>query len=289
LKKEIVSNPGVKEMLAVLDALKRAVRDFAAREEKLAGEFRAQSAAAAKLSDEFEVKRLAKLAHNMERENEAFEERKEQCEANYENRKARINQAHAAVRKRVMDEIGEEHGQAKYKIQASTLEAERRRDDELAATVTTLENFRNATAENAGALVGLNILVHKTFSCGKFRRLLWSNRKWLEPDLSPDEGELFQQLQKLQEKVRCDLEQFKKFLQPKIFRFLPVWLVTFVFLAGVAVLVMNHLQVKMAVPPSGAGVVAGVMLVLLAVYFFGMGGADPLARTIAGDLAKARR
>ena len=31
------------------------------------------------------------------------------------------------------------------------------------------------------------------------------------------------------------------------------------------------------------------MLVLLAVYFFGTGGAAPLAKTIAGDLAKARR
>ena len=29
--------------------------------------------------------------------------------------------------------------------------------------------------------------------------------------------------------------------------------------------------------------------VLLAVYFFGTGGAAPLAKTIAGDLAKARR
>ena len=34
-----MSNLGVKEMLALLDALKGAVRDFAAREEKLNGEF----------------------------------------------------------------------------------------------------------------------------------------------------------------------------------------------------------------------------------------------------------
>jgi len=40
------SQPGVNEMLALLDALKGAVRDFVAREEKLESDFRVQSAAA---------------------------------------------------------------------------------------------------------------------------------------------------------------------------------------------------------------------------------------------------
>jgi len=118
-----VSNLGVREMLALLDALKGAVRDSAAREEKLNGEFHAQSAAAARLSDEAAVKRTEKLAGAVDRENAEFEERKIRGQAKYENRKARINQAHAAVRKGVMDEIGEQHGHLKYKIQASTLEA----------------------------------------------------------------------------------------------------------------------------------------------------------------------
>jgi len=41
-----------------------------------------------------------------------------------------------------MDEIAGEHGHLKEKIQADTQEAERRRDDSLAETVVTLENFR---------------------------------------------------------------------------------------------------------------------------------------------------
>jgi S-DNA-T family DNA segregation ATPase FtsK/SpoIIIE len=285
-----VSNLGVKEMLALLDALKSAVRDFAAREEKLNGEFRAQSAAATRLSDEAVVKRTEKLAEAVDRENAEFAERKNRRQADYENRKARINQAHAAVRKRVMDEIGEHHGQLKYKIQASTLEAEHRRDDALAGTVTTLENFRQASAQSAGALDELTKSARKAFGgCGKFRRLLSPKHEWPQPDLSPDENKLFEQQQKLQEKIRADVEQFKKFPLPQIFRFLPVWLVTLIMLAGVAVLMMVHLQMKMVVPVPVAGGVAAAMLVLLAVYFFGTGGAAPLAKTIAGDLAKARR
>jgi len=285
-----VSNPGVKEMLAMLDALKGAVRDFAAREEKLEGEFRAQSAAAAKLADESAVKRAAKLADAIDRENAAFEERKERGQANYENRKARINQAHAAVRKRVMDEIGEEHGRSKYKIQASTLEAERRRDDALAGTVTTLENFRQTVARSAGGLVELAVSARKAFGgCGKFRRLLSPQRIWPEPDLSADENKLFEQQQKLREKVRGDLRQFGRFLFPKIFRFIPIWLVTLLLLAGAAVLLMAHLAVKMIIAPPLAGAVAAAMLVLLVIYFFGLNSTGTPAKNIAGDLAKARR
>ncbi len=282
-------NPGAREMLALLDALKSAARDFAAREEKLTGDFRAQSDAAARLLEDAAVSRIEKLGDAVDQEKAAFAERKQRWQAVYERRKARINEAHAAVRKRLLDEIGEQHGHMKYKIQESTLDAERRRDEALANTVVTLEHFRRATAENVGTLEELAKSAWSVFGCGKFRRLLSPHHKWPAPDLSPDEGVLFEQQQKLQEKVRGDLERFKQFPLPKIFRFVPAWLLTLVMLAGVAALVMDHLQMKMVVAPTGAGVVAGLMLVLLAVYFFGMGGASPLAKTIAGDLAKARR
>jgi len=285
-----VSNPGVKEMIALLDALKDAVRDCAAREEKLNGDFRAQSDTAARLSDEAALKRTEKLADGVDRENAAFEDGKVKRQCDFDNRKARIARAHAAVRKRVMDEIGEQHGQSKYKIQASTLEAEHLRDDALAQTVVMLENFRQIVAVSAGTLDLLTKSARKAFGgYGNFRRQLSPNQKWPEPDLSPDEDKLFAQFNDLLGKTANDLEQFKKFLLPKIFRFIPVWLIAVVLLAGVAVLVMAHSGVKMIVPAPGAGGVAAAMLVLLAVYFLGTGGSAPLAKTIAGDLAKARR
>ena len=284
-----MSNPGVSQIVALLNALKDAVRDFAAREEKINGDFRAQSAAAARLADDAAAKRAAKLADAVDAENAALEERKIRRQADYENRKARIAAAHAAVRKRVMDEIGEQHGHLKHKIQASSLEAERNRDDALAATVVTLENFRHAVAESAGALEELTKAVRRAFGGGKFRRLLSLRRRWPEPDLAPDENNLFAQHQKLREKIRGDLKQFKKFPLPKLFRFLPPWLLALVVLAGGAVMAMAHWQVKMIVPAPGAGGAAAVALALLAIYFLGTGGAVAPAKTIAGDLAKARR
>ena len=72
LRNKEVSNPGVKEILALLDALKNAIRDFAAREAKLLGESHAQAAGAAKLSDEAAVKRSEKLSGGVDAENAAL-------------------------------------------------------------------------------------------------------------------------------------------------------------------------------------------------------------------------
>jgi DNA segregation ATPase FtsK/SpoIIIE, S-DNA-T family len=285
----IVNNPGVRETLARLDALKGAIRDFAAREAKLNGELHAQATAVARLDDEAVVKRTESLAAGVERENASFEAGKTQHLRDFESRKARIIRAHAAVRKRMMDEIGEQHGKSKYKIQASTVEADRQRDEALAATVVTLEEFRNRAGSSDAALQGLTAAARRAFSgCGKFRRRLSPNRKWPEPDLSPDENQLFAQQEQLQEKVRCDLERFGKLPLPKIFRFLPILLVTLVLLGGAGALVLAQFGVS-TIPQPVAGLATGVSLLVVAVYWFALGGADPLAKTIAGDLAKARR
>jgi hypothetical protein len=277
-------------MLALLDALKGAVRDFAAREEKLNGEFRAQSAAAAKLSDEAAVKRAEKLAGGVDAENAAFEARKIQRQLDFDNRKTRIARAHAAVRKRVMDEIGEMHGRSKYKIQASTLEAERNRDDALANTVVTLENFRLATAHGIESLAAQLLAARSALGgCGKFRRMLSPTTKWPEPALSQDENKLFEDFQRLQKKSGDAVAQFKKLPLPKIFKFLPIWLLTILLLAfGAAALVLPRFNVNVVSKPE-SGIALGVLVLVWAVYLWGIHGASPLAKTIAGDLANARR
>ena len=285
-----MSNLGVKEMLALLDALKSAVRDCAAREERLNGERRAQSAAAARLSDEATVKRTEKLADGVDRENAAFEAQKIQLQNDADNRKARVARAHAAVRKRIMDEIGELHGQSKYKIQSSTLEAERLRDDALAQTVVTLENFRHAAAQGAEALDKLAQSARRAFGgCGKFRRWLSSKPDGPEPGLSPDENKLFEEFQRLLKKSGDDVARFKKFPLPAIFRFAPVWLVTILLLAaGAAPFVLPRFGVN-GIPKPESGIALAALAAVWAAYFWGIRRAAPLAKTIAGDLAKARR
>ena len=283
-----MSNPGVKEMLAVLDALKRAAQDFAERERKLNIDYQAQAATAARLREEAELKRTENLAETVDRERGAYEERKRERQMAYDSRKALITRAHAAVRKRAMDEIGERHGRLKNRIQAGTLDAERRRDEALAGTVTTLENFRQAVARNSERLAALAKSARGAFG-GRFRSLLSPRHKWPEPDLSVNEDALLERHERLLEKIRGDLDRFKRLALPRIFAFIPAWLMILVLLAGVAVLVMAHQGVRMVAPAPWAGGAVGLMVVLLGLYYFGTGGAAAPARTIAGDLATARR
>ena len=283
------NNPGVNEVIALLSALKSAVRDFAAREAKLTNDFRTQTDAAERLSDEAAAKNSEKLGDAVDAENAAFAERKQRHQANYANRKARINRAHAAVRKRALDEIGEQHGQLRYNIQASTLEAERRRDEALAGTAATLENFRQATADSAGVLDDLENFARRAFGgCRKFRRFLSPGRKWPDPDLSPDENQLFERQQKLQEKFRSDLKRYRRLPLPLVFRFLPVWLVMLALLAAVTGLILAQYQIRTFSQPN-LGIAIVALAIVLAAYFVGTRGATPLAKTIAGDLAAARR
>src|SRR5438874_2418665 len=211
-------------MSALLDALKDAVRDFAACEEKLTSDYGARTNAAAKLADDATAERTNKLADAVENENADYTAKKSRLESSLEARKARINRAHASARKRVMDEIAGEQGQFKDRVQSGTREAEAKRDEALAQTVVVLESFRAKVAEAADSVDQTLKHVRRVFGgYGKFKRLL--SVKPEEPDLSLDENQLFEQFQRLQKKVNGNLDEFKKFLLPKIFRFLPVWLI----------------------------------------------------------------
>jgi len=283
-----VSDLAVKEMIALLDALKNTARDFAAREEKLAGEFHAASAAGLRMADDAAVGRTNRLADGIDREDAAFEEVKIQRQNAYDGRKAGITRAHAAVRKKLLDEIGERHGQLKNKIQADTLEAERRRDNELAQTAVAQENFRNSAAQGGQAWNDLVKSARRAFGgFAKFRRLL--KNKWPEPDLAADENALFKEFQRLQKKIEGDLARFRKLPLPLVFRLLPIWLVTVLALGVVAaffVLPKFHVDV---ITNLHAGIAGGVLVIFWILYFVGIRTAAPPAKTIAADLAKAGR
>jgi len=284
-----VSNPGVKETLALLDALKDAVREFAAREEKWRTDSRIRTAAGVKLAEEAAADRTNRLADGVDRENAAYAAERSQQDAFNENRKARINRAHASARKQIMDVIAGEQGQFKDRVHVATQEAAQHRDAALAETVVVLENFRVKVTEAVESLGRLTQRIRSAFGgYGKFKRML-AQKPESEPDLSGDENRLFDQFQRLQKKVEGDLDGFKNLLLPKLFRFLPAWLIVLLLLAIVAAVpVLQRLAVKTVSWPL-AGSAAMVPIVLLVIYFYGGRSGAPRAKAIANDLAKARR
>ena len=280
----------VNETLALLDKLKDAVRDFAAREEKLNSEFNLatgaeQNALAARnLAQESAAAKLEAGAA------EALETEKNRLQSRFEKREARLQRVQAAINQWVTNEISERDSEWKEHTRQSVLAAEQRCQEELAAAAAAHENFQQNLAAAGDVQEQLQASARSAFrGYGKFRRLLSPDRQWPEPNLVPDQNILFGELKILQAKIALALKRFRRSPVPVVFKFLPLWLWAAV-LAGFAVappaLARFGVQVKSPIGLPGA---LAALTAVAVVYFLGGRIAAPLAAVIAGDLARMRR
>jgi hypothetical protein len=280
---------GAKEMAALLETLKNAMRDFAAREDKLSADFRARSSVETRAFDISREKQTTAAAETMAKAEADFQTVKDQANARFEQRKVKLNRAHITVRKRVMDEISQHEADIKYSVQTGSLEAERVRDENLANAAATLEDFNRRTNEAAERSGLLQAAAHKVFSgYGKFRKLLAPGREWPQPDLSADENQLLDELLRLEKKIGDHIGRFRALFPAMIFRFLPIWLWGVLLLGfAAAVPALPQMGVK-NVPILYAGISAGAFVLVLIAYVFGGQQAKALANEIAGNLGKSR-
>jgi len=282
---------GVNETLALLDRFRSVIQDFAAHEEKLNSEFRARTAAELKAFETATQQHASLVAQRFADSETTLIAAREKNQARFERRKARITQAHLASTRQVTEGTDRE-GRQRHGLQASALEAEHKRDADLAGTGTDLENFRIMMAENQEVFGRLEKSARSAFrGFGKFRRLLSPQRQWPESPLPPDDAQLFDELKQLESRTREELDRFGSILLPRIFKYLPMWLLTILLLLGFAssIPLLHRLGVNSA-SYTESGIVLGVLwLILLAIHQFGKRQAGPSASIIAGDLAKARR
>ena len=286
---------GLNETLALLDRLRSAIQDFAAREEKLAGEFRIRSAAEAKAFEAVTQRQESRLAVAIADIETDFEIEKAKWQSKLEKRKARITQAHLVVTKQVREGVGGREGRRKQKISESSTRAERDREAGLANAVEALANFKTKLAESCAAFDVLEKEARSAFrGYGKFRRLLSPNRQWPQPDQTPDENQLLEELHRLHTAIRQELDKFKQLRLPRFFIFFPIWLLLIVFL-----LLFNFSPILFgktglnSFSRSEAGVVlAGILVITLVIYlsYLSVGRrAEPAVKTIARNLTTARR
>src|SRR5437667_12896456 len=157
-------------MLAILERLRETVRDFVAREEKLGAEYRARFASELKSFEAAGKEQAARQTDEVDNAQAAHVDGKEKCQARFEQRKVRINEAHKSVRRKALDEISEQEGRRKYHIQQSAFEADRRRKTGLANNSAAREEFQHHLEECRQNFAILEQNAQKTFSgCGKFR------------------------------------------------------------------------------------------------------------------------
>ena len=220
------SNLGVTETLALLDRLKGAVEDFAAREEQLNHDFRVRSAAEAKAFDAASKEQEAEQSDVLARAEAGFAARKSKCQSSFDQRKRRINEAHKRLHKSALEDVSAQEGGRKHRLQESAIEAERRRDADLAGAAAQLEQFNQRLAESSQSLSLLERRAYRAFrGFWKFRRLLSPSRQGPEPNLPADGQQLFEQLQQLEERAGAGLKRLRKMPLVWAKRLLPpVWL-----------------------------------------------------------------
>ncbi len=276
-------------MVALLETLKNAMRDFAAREEKLNTDFRTRSAMETRAFDIAKDQQSASAADTIAKAESEFDAATEQSKTHFEQRKTKLNQAHINARKRVLDQISQQEADIKYSVQTGSIEAERVRDEKLAAAATALEDFNRRVGESQNRIVELEASANKAFGgYGKFRKLLAPDREWPQPDLSGDENQLLEELNRLEKKIDEDIGRFRGLFPALIFRILPIWLWGVLLLGFAAVVpVLPQMGIK-NVPILYAGISAGVFVLVLIAYIIGGSQGSTLAKEIAGNLAKSR-
>ena len=205
------SQPGVNEILALLETLKSSAAEFAGREAALEKNHRARTAAAQNLiTSDSQAQESAAATAEFNAAN-ALETEKNLLQARFEKRHDRINRVHAATGQRVASAIEKSDAEWRDRTQQGVQAAEIHRDEELANAMSAHENFQKNLAAAGDEQARLETAARSAFrGYGRFRRLLARGKKWPELDLSADEIALFSRLQTTQAKITADLGRFRE-------------------------------------------------------------------------------
>ena len=284
----------IPRLLDQLDALKAAGQDFATREEKLNREHRARLGTAQQQLETAHGRLNDDVGDKLDDVRDDYEASRKANASWFAARKRRINRAHANVRKLVLDDVANADSRQKYAIQKGTLDAERTREAALAQAVANHAEYQQRLVNLQADFAQLGASAQSAFgSYGKFRRQLSPDRTWPEPDLAPDESQLFERLQKIHTETTEDIARFRKNPLTAIFRFFPFWVVLILTLAAIVNVVFRIGKFGGSVGELSAHVPGWVNILIFFLPILREVGADrqqsALATKIAAALALARR
>lgn len=285
-----MSNPGVDETLALLDALKGAIEEFAAREEKANANFRARSAALLKTFEIATRQIETGLAAGLEEIQSSFGAAEAQCRTRNQRRKDRINQAHINARKSIHDTINAQEEESKEIVRVGSRIAEEQRDENLDEARNDFDTFQQELAASPANLNHLENTAKKSFrGYGSLRKLLSAGDSGPELDFSRDAKSLFSDLSRLEGSIAAEIKQFRSQILPRIFSVLPIWLLGVLLIGfGAAVLLLPRFGIH-SLPAWTAGAAGGLFVLFIVLFLIGKNSTVALGRSIAENLAKARR
>ena len=126
-------------ILELLDSLKNAVQDFAARTDKLNEDFRTRTAKERLRCEAALDEHNRQLSAAIAETDLAFQAAKHAAERKYEHRKARIGRAYQVSKEQKLKEVDKTIDTRKYELQKRMLQADKDREAGLAKTAATFE------------------------------------------------------------------------------------------------------------------------------------------------------
>ncbi|MDA1276212.1 MAG: FtsK/SpoIIIE domain-containing protein [Verrucomicrobia bacterium] len=285
-----MSNPlGVEQTLELLTNLESVVREFASREHQLNQDFHARIAMERRHSLEAANELQTRLSEESAKLQSSFEAARAALESARERRDSSIPRMHKLIRKKVLEEIDENEGRRKHKLQTETLQSRRDREQAMASAEKTFEEFKGNLAAMDNALCFLEQSARGLFQgFGRFLGFLSAPPSFSSQDIVSDEYELIQELQNLLEGARSDLDRFRGFVLPRFFKHRWIWLLMLLSLIPLAPFIQfdGIRTFSFGETSAFAGVVFFACVVL---HFFGKHTAGPLAAEIARSLGRARQ
>ncbi|HTG44838.1 MAG TPA: hypothetical protein VK633_09930, partial [Verrucomicrobiae bacterium] len=275
-------------MLELLEEVRTVARDFASREEGLNREHRNLSEAAEVRQQQAlkaaEVEWADRLAHAQARQDLFLGT----IQSKFASRERRLHDGHASARKAAFERVDHEEGRRKYAVQKGTLEAQRRREELLAANDAALAQFRGRLAEARHDLELLEGGTRRAFGgMPLFQRFLRQDTDG--SGMTALHGEMLEEAQQLQTEARTRLAEFRRLLAPKLFRSAPLW-VWVVLALGLAAGLSPALQ-RLAFPVSpnqAYGYAGAVLAFAVFLYFAAYQSGAARAGAISGGLVRAR-
>jgi hypothetical protein len=286
------NHPGVRDTLAVLERLRAAMRDFAAREEKL---LREHASALVQLRRQFEqtlTERESRWAVAREETEAAFTAQQQAFKVAHEARTARIRQAYQNAKQRRLEQIESEDGRRKFEIQRDLLQTERDRDAALKAADDAFTTLTNDLAAEHQNLAGVEQRAQMDLrGYPRFVHLLAAPPAAGPPEPASPPDQLLETLRTTLAETGHALDRFRRLPGPLVFRLLPLWgwigLIVFGAIGGV-VLLPRFVGASVQLPHV-IGAAVGALILVFLLHLLGGRQAARAATGVATALGRARR
>ncbi len=283
---------GARETVEMLARLRDTASQFASREEALLENERRLRGRETAAAESAVAQLKAKISTQLGDAESGFNGARDRRHALFAARCARIGSAQKNILLQVQLAADQITGRGKFTLQKGLLDAERRRDSNLAALQSSQIDFDANQLQTQTAFAEMERDAARLFrayiGC---KRMLSLPGKGAEAIAPTDPDLLRDQLFDLKELTGAALDRFRRSPVTQLFRWLPIWFVALVLLglyAGAPFILQQIGGGRVPLPEAQHGILITLGLVVL-LYLFGHWRSKPFANQIAANLQRFRQ